>query len=60
MASLDDSQEMTETFARLRRQFEVLQQQSQIIAEASAEIRAEIELLRAKARATGVELGETR
>ena len=53
---MEDTEEMAQKLSYLKRQREVLRQQSDLIAEAYAGIADEIELLRAQARAAGVEL----
>ena len=53
---MEDGDEMAQKLSHLLRQREVLRQQSDLIAEAYAGVGDEIELLRAQARAAGVEL----
>jgi prefoldin subunit 5 len=55
---MDENRQMTEKLARLLRQSEILRQQSELLAQTSAEIQAEIKALRAKARAGGIVPGE--
>ncbi len=53
---MEASEEMAQKLSQLLRQREVLRQQSELIAEAYASVGDEIELLRAQARAAGLEL----
>jgi len=53
---MEDNEEMAQKLSHLLRQREVLRQQSELIAEAYAGVGDEIELLRAQARAAGLEL----
>ncbi len=55
-AGMEDGEEMAQKLSRLLRQREVLRQQSELIAEAYAGVGDEIELLRAQAKAAGLEL----
>ncbi len=55
-SGMEDGEEMAQKLLHLLRQREVLRQQSELIAEAYAGVGDEIELLRAQARAAGVEL----
>lgn len=56
LAGMEEDRQMAKQLALLLRQRDVLRQQSELIAEALARIGGEIELLRARARTTGVEL----
>ena len=47
MAKMHENREMSEELARLLRQSEILKQQSELLAQTSAEIQAEIRALRA-------------
>jgi hypothetical protein len=58
LAGTEENRELAEQLAHLLRQREVLRQQSELIHEASARVRDEIDLLRARARAVGVDLGD--
>ena len=58
MAGTEDTRELAEKLAHLIRQGQVLRQQSELIQEASARVRDEIELLKARAKAAGVDLGD--
>jgi len=58
LAGTEDTRELAEKLAHLIRQGQVLRQQSELIQEASARVRDEIELLKARAKAAGVDLGD--
>jgi prefoldin subunit 5 len=58
LAGTEENQELADELAHLLRQREVLRQQVELIHEASERVRDEIELLKARARAVGVDLGD--
>ncbi len=58
MAGTEENRELAEELAHLQRQRDVLRQQLDLIHEASERVQDEIELLKARARAVGVDLGE--
>ncbi len=57
MAGTEENRELAEELAHLQRQRDVLRQQLDLIHEASERVQDEIELLKARARAVGVDLG---
>jgi hypothetical protein len=58
LAGTEHGRELAQKLELLLRQREVLRQQSELIAEALARTGDEIELLRARARAAGMDLGD--
>jgi len=54
----EENRELAEELAHLLRQREVLRQQVELIHEASERVQDQIELLKARAKAVGMDLGD--